>query len=1120
MTCPRCRTENPPRARFCLECAAPLPSHCVHCGTALPAAAKFCFACAYPVSRPREPDARFGTPAAYTPRHLAEAILASRTALESERKQVTVLFADLKGSMELLADRDPEEARTILDPVLEHMMEAVHRYEGTVNQVMGDGIMALFGAPVAHEDHAVRACYAALRMQERVKGYADEVRRSQAAVVKIRVGLNSGEVVVRAIGSDLRMDYTAVGQTTHLAARMEQIADPGAIVITPDTLALAEGYVEVKSLGPVALKGVVTPMEVYELTGAGPARTRLQVGARRGLTRFIGREAEVLELHRARELALDGRGQVVAIIGEAGVGKSRLFHEFTRSHRFHGWRILETAAVSHGKTTSYLPVVDLLKSYFAIQDRDSVRDIREKVTGKLLALDSAMRPMLPPLLALLGVPVDDAAWAALDPVQRRQRTINAVGGVWLRESQVQPLMVILEDLHWIDAETQDVLESLVESLPAARVLVLVNYRPEYQHGWHGKTYYTQLRLDALAEEGAAELLRALLGGDPALEPLKQRLIARTGGNPFFLEECVRALRETNGLVGDRGAYRLGEGVGTLQVPASVQAVLAARIDRLPPEDKRLLQAAAVVGERVPFPLLEAIADVRDDSLRAGMARLHAADLLHETTLFPDLEYAFTHALTHDVAYSTVLHERRRALHLKVLDALESSAGGQAGARAESLARHALGAEAWRKAATYLREAGRRAASQSAYQAAAGWLEETLRALDRLPQTADVLGESIDARLDLRIALIPLGRYRDALDLMREAEARATRLGDKARLGWILADLCARLRNVLGDHRQAVEMGLRALAIAAKRGDQALELEATYRTGQAHFALGDYGQAIELLSRSSEAAARQHDHGPSFRLFDSWSHAWLAMALSNLGRFVEATEHAAEAVRIAEATDHPFTVVEALTALGGVTLARGDLTSAIGALERAVALGRQWNFQSWATLSRLGYAYALSGRLREAQQVLEETVRSETTLSSMGIGRALQIAWLAETYALDGRLDDASERAQEALSLAQAHGERGHEARVHRLLGEISSHRGDLVEARTADDHYRHALTLATELEMRPLIAHCRLGLGRLYGRAGQREHARQNLATAMTMYGSMNMEPWRAQAEAELRTVA
>src|SRR3989449_8087381 len=331
MKCPRCQHENPPQAKFCLECGARLAVTCAKCRSELPASAKFCLECGDPVANPSSAQPRFSSPESYTPKHLAEKILTSNGALEGERKQVTVLFADLKDSMELLADRDPEEARKLLDPVLEHMMEAVHRYEGTVNQVMGDGIMALFGAPLAHEDHAVRACYAALRMQESVKKYADEVRRSHAAVVKIRVGLNSGEVVVRAIGSDLHMDYTAVGQTTHLAARMEQLADPGAIVITPDTLALAEGYVAVKSLGPVSVKGLADAVEVYEVTGAGPARTRLQAATRRGLTRFVGRDAELEQLRRAQRLAGNGQGQGAAIVAQAGAGKTRLVLQVTHS---------------------------------------------------------------------------------------------------------------------------------------------------------------------------------------------------------------------------------------------------------------------------------------------------------------------------------------------------------------------------------------------------------------------------------------------------------------------------------------------------------------------------------------------------------------------------------------------------------------------------------------------------------------------------------------------------------------------------------------------------------------------------------------------------------------------
>ena len=378
MNCPRCQQENPPQAKFCLECGTALTLKCAMCGTEVPAGAKFCLECGQSVSAQPAVARRFTSPETYTPKHLAEKILNSKSALEGERKQVTVLFADMKGSMELLADRDPEEARKLLDPILEHMMEAVHRYEGTVNQVMGDGIMALFGAPLAHEDHAVRACYAALRMQESVKRYAEGVRRTEGIPIQIRVGLNSGEVVVRSIGSDLKMDYTAVGQTTHLAARMEQMATPGAIMIPPDTLRLAEGYVQVKSLGPVNVKGLPEPVEVYEVTGVGAARSRLQAAAARGLTRFVGRDAETEQLRKALEQARADHGQVVGVVGEPGLGKSRLFFEFIHSHRTQGWLILESGSVSYGKATPYLPVIDLLKAYFKIQDpRRSARNPRE-----------------------------------------------------------------------------------------------------------------------------------------------------------------------------------------------------------------------------------------------------------------------------------------------------------------------------------------------------------------------------------------------------------------------------------------------------------------------------------------------------------------------------------------------------------------------------------------------------------------------------------------------------------------------------------------------------------------------------------------------------------------------
>jgi hypothetical protein len=407
------------------------------------------------------------------------------------------------------------------------MMDAVHRYEGTVNQVMGDGIMALFGAPIAHEDHAVRACYAALRMQETVHRYAEEARHAHGVTVQIRVGLNSGGVVVRAIGNDLHMDYTAVGETTHLAARMEQLARPGTVLIAPATHDLVEGFVAVKSLGPVLVKGRRKPVEVYELSGIGPARTRLQAAAQRGLTRFVGRDAEIEVLRQALEHAGAGHGQVVAIVGEVGVGKSRLHWEFTRSHHADGWLVLRSRSVSYARGTPYLHVIELLKSYLRIQERDDSREIRERVADKLLTLDRTLEPLLTPLLALFDVPVDAAAWDTLDPPQRRQRILEAVQRLLLRESQAQPLLLIFADLQWIDSESQALLDTLIESLPTARVLLLVSYRPEYQHAWGSKAYYTQLKIDPLPPESAAELLTALLGQDGTLEPLKRTLIERT-----------------------------------------------------------------------------------------------------------------------------------------------------------------------------------------------------------------------------------------------------------------------------------------------------------------------------------------------------------------------------------------------------------------------------------------------------------------------------------------------------------------------------------------------------------------------------------------------------------------
>jgi tetratricopeptide (TPR) repeat protein len=985
---------------------------------------------------------------------------------------------------------------------------------------MGDGIMALFGAPLAHEDHAVRACYAALRMQESVKRYAEGVRRTEGIPIQIRVGLNSGDVVVRSIGSDLHMDYTAVGQTTHLASRVEQVAMPGSILLTADALRLAEGYVQVKPLGPVNVRGLSEPIEVYEVTGAGPVRSRLQAAAARGLTRFVGRQSELEALRQAIEKARGAHGQIVAIVGEPGVGKSRLFYEFTHSHRTQGWLILESGSVSYGKATPYLPIIDLLKAYFKIQERDDHRETREKITGKLLTLDESLKPTLPAFLALLDVPVEDSQWQGLDPPQRRQRTLDAVKRLLLRESQAQPLLLVFEDLHWIDSETQALLDSLVESLPTGRLLLLINYRPEYQHGWGNKTYYTQLRIDPLPPESAEELLRDLLGDDVALQPLKRLLVERTEGNPFFLEEIVRTLVETKLLTGARGAYRLTKALEEIQVPATVQAVLAARIDRLPPEEKRLLQSASVIGERVPFTLLQAVVEMSEEDLRRSLAHFQAGEFLYEVSLFPELEYTFKHGLTYQVAYNSLLHQRRQALHARLMATVEMLYAERISEQVERLAHHAFRGESWEKAVAYLCQAGKRATTRWAHKEAVAYFEQALEALGHLPQSRETLEQAIDIRLDLRPSLYSLGDSQATIERLHEAETLAETLGDQRRLLRIASDITA-YSYMVGDHLRAVETGERALAMAAGLGDFALQVQISTRLGRAYVFLGNYRKAIDFWrwTIASLKGELQYERFGMSAFQAPSSRAFLALCSAELGQFNEGIGPGEEGIRIAEAVNYPQSIAVAYGCVGHLYLVKGDLAKAIPLLERAVEVcrTRQVPVRFPWDASNLGYAYLHSGRTAEGLALLEEAVEVGVRIGVL-FGQSARVARLGEAYLIAGRMDAAIESAGRALKLSRDHKERGNEAWVLRLLGEIAA-RKDPPDVNQAEAHYHQAISLADELGMRPLVGHGHLGLGKLYRRTGKRQQAKEHLTTATTMMREMEMGLWLEKAEAELKEV-
>ena len=1099
MRCPRCQHENRSQAKFCEECAAPLARICAHCGSQLAPTAKFCSECAHPASEPGAPP-RFGTPDSYTPEHLAEKILTSRSALEGERKQVTVLFADLKGSMEILADRDPEEARNLLDPVLQRMMEAVHRYEGTVNQVMGDGIMALFGAPLAHEDHAVRACYAALRMQETVKRYSEEVRRAQGVTVAIRVGLNSGEVVVRSIGSDLRMDYTAVGQTTHLAARMEQLANPGTTVLTSDTLALAEGYIEVRSIGPTPVKGLAQPIEVYEIVGASAIRSRFQAAAARGLTTFVGRTAEMEQLYQALEHSQAGRGQVVAVVGEPGVGKSRLYHEFTHSHRIQDCFVIASTSVSYGKAASYFPVIDLLRTYFRIEGGDDARLIREKVTGRLLSLDRALEPFLPAMLWLLEVATDDPQWEHLDPAQRRQQILDGVKRLLLRESQSQPVVVVFEDLHWIDAETQALVDALMDSLPTARVLLLVNYRPEYQHGWGSKSYYRQLRIDPLPAASAHQLLDSLLGDDLTVRPLKTLLIQRTGGTPFFLEEGVRALVETKVLVGESGGYRLLKSLDAIEVPATVKALLAARIDRLTSEEKAVLQAASVVGTDVQLVVLQEIADLPPDQLRRHLAQLQSSEFLYETNLFPELEYTFKHALTHEVTYGSLLADRRRALHARIVEAIERLYADRLSEQIERLAHHAVRSEVSAKAVVYLHEAGSKALMRSANTEAITYFTQGLDLAGKLPPGRE------QGRQELRL-LLALGPAFQMVKGFGAPEVERTysrarelceQVGEPAELFQTLWGLWLHTGAGRGSFSAARRIAEELVALAERLGDRVLLLEAhhamapsTLWTGEPDATRRHCEQGMALYDRDEHRSLAflygGHDPGVCCRMHSS-------VALWLLGYPTAALERSRSGLALAQDLAHPASIANALPFAGIAYQLVGDVASLRAVADSMIALSTEHGFAQWLAFGRIldGWIQAEQGRGEAGIAQLRREIGEYRAMGN-DLWVPCFLSFLASAHLKYGAVGEGLSAVADALATGDATGSRLWNAEFHRLEGELLLAR-DPDAGPEAERAFRQAIELARQHHTKSWELRAAISLSRLWRRQGKRPEAAGQLA--------------------------
>jgi class 3 adenylate cyclase/tetratricopeptide (TPR) repeat protein len=1093
--------------KFCGNCAAALKNLCPRCGFENPAQFRFCGQCAAPLraeARPSPPPSRPASPRAATEPVAADAGVrigaepAASESIEGERKTVTALFADIKGSMEMIEDLDPEQARGIVDPALQLMIDAVHRYDGYIVQSTGDGIFALFGAPLAHEDHPQRAIYAALRMQEEMRKYAARLREAGSPPVEIRVGANTGDVVVRTLQTgDAHAEYTPIGHSTSLAARMQALAPTGSIAITAHTQNLVAGYFELRPLGPARIKGVSEPLEVYEVTGLGPLRTRLQRSATRGLSRFVGRRREMEQLRRALGMAAGGHGQIVAAVAEAGVGKSRLFHEFklTASGRC---PVLEAFSVSHGKASAYLPVIELLKGYFRIDDLDGDRARREKVTGKVLALDRALEDILPYIFAVLGGTEPGSELDDLEPRIRRRRMHDAIKRLILRESLNQPLMVIFEDLHWIDSESQALVEMLAESIGTARILMMVNYRPEYSHNWGGKTYYTQLRLDPLGRETAGELLAGLIGEETALAPLKDLIIARTDGNPFFIEEMVQALFD-QGVLARNGKVRLANPLSSVRIPPTVKGILAARIDRLAPAAKELLQTLAVIGKEFPLGLVRAVVGRGDEELEPLLERLQLAEFIYEQPAITGVEYTFKHALTQEVAYDTVLSERRRQIHERAALAIESLFAGKLDDHLAELAHHFARSGNADKAIDYLTRAGEQARQRSAVGEAIGYFERAMELLKSEPESIDRDRRELSLLLAIG-PMIALTRGFAAPEVQRcldRARLLCERIGETpAKLAVVFS--LWNLEFSRGRMRDAAAVAAQLLTLAERVGDEAMLATAHGSAGATSLWSGLPAQARPHLEQAIAISDRDLDrYLASMQVPVVPSRCHLAWTLWLLGFPDQAMARVEQALALANRLGRAFSIALSLQTMIALSALRGDFETIRPRAEALLELAREHEFAYWIASANMSIGRVTVGEGNHGAGI--EKIRTAVdALSAVGAEHHFGHLLLVESFVEARRLEEGLAVVAAALETIEQTDQRLHEAELHRLGGELLL----LVDGRAAEAErsFLRALEIARRQQARGWELRAATSLARLMLRDGRGGGAREILAPVYAQF--------------------
>jgi len=1113
--CSSCQHANPGQAKFCARCGARLAHQCPRCGSQNPAESTFCIECGQRLDQPAQvsplPSAA-PQPASYTPRHLVEKVLTSRSALEGERKQVTVLFCDIADSSELAQQLDPEIMHQLMDQVLRLMAEAVHRYEGTVNQYLGDGLMALFGAPVALEDHAFRAIQAALAIQETIRGYSTQFRHDHGVEILLRLGLNTGLVVVGRIGDDLRMDYTAVGNTTHLAARLQTLAEPGTILITEATHRLVESYIRSEALGPVEVRGQREPVMVYKVTGRQRWRSRLEISAERGLVALVGRQRELALLHDCLARVEAGRGQVVGTVGEAGLGKSRLLYEFHTSLERGRVTWLEGQCLAHGQATPYLPFLEILRMNFHIEEGDNPLQMQEKLRQGIHRLNASLEGSIPFLEALFSLPGADDALRHLEPKDKRQQTFEAIRALALVGSQRRPLVLVFENLHWLDQSSEDCLAVLLESLADMPVLVLTTHRPGYMVRWADKTYYTQITL-ALLTEAETEAMAATLLGSRDIPPGLLRLIQeKAGGNPLFIEEVTHALEERGLFVRHNGGLQW-TGDAEVEFPDTIQDIMRARIDRLAEPVKRTAQTAAVIGREFGLRLLTRLSDMAAE-VQHGIETLKHLEFIHEKRFLPELEYRFKHAVIQDVAYQSLLAQRRRELHGAIGQAIEDLYVDRLEEHTAILAYHYARSAYQHKAIVYALLAGDQAARFYANAEATIYYEQALTIARALPMSPEAQGVMWQIDATLKLAAVGGGQdlERDRQNL-EQVRPLAKALHDEPRLARVLYWL-GRLHYVRGNFQAAIEHARQSIEIADRLGDDALAAPPVNLMGRVYILQADFARASQLLARSAE---QMHQLGN--RSEEATAAGFAGYAFGFLGEFEQALAYVDHGIHLAQEMQNPFAEAAAYQYRANVHDQRGAWAQAITDFQEArrVAERAGDRFRVYLVKFFEGRAHTMAGDPAQGRVLLEESLAlAEQLRTTFGLVYA-KVFFAACLLAL-GELAVVPPLCHEAIRLAAEAGDQFHNALAHRTLAEALCAL-DPVDLQQAEGAIQEAIRLQQDIGAKPELARTYVSYARLLLSQGQGDKAKAYLTQAISMFQQMHMGWDLTQAERALHAL-